>query len=385
MQQELTQKSTSKNYLLQLVFTQHGHGITLALLWAIINLALFLQKGIVTGYEAEKYITNADHLLQTGHLVNGQFRYYYTEILLIAIAKQTGTFPYLPVLVQLSLSAFATLCFYRLLYQLHRNWIAVAGTAALIAMVYYQEYNFYLFTESIYFSGLIICLYGLQQAARRQRLWMTLLPLLLVLMIFTRPVGIFLIPATVAFILLQPNTRIHKTWKLLCCGIAVTAFTFLVNTVMDAGGSFNFLTPFSSGQILCGVPNTAPAFALPTNINPNSLLGIGHMIVQHPRFFIQIAVERLLSFWGLTRSFYAPAHNLFIAVYFYSLYLLAIFGVRRWLRPNHSVLGFIITLLLLTSLAAVLSCDDWHNRFILPLLPFIIILASFAARPFAQK
>ncbi|OLY92160.1 hypothetical protein SAMN05444008_10643 [Cnuella takakiae] len=385
MQQELTQKSNSKNYLLQLRFTQHGHGITLAMLWAIINLALFLQKGIVTGYEAEKYITNADHLLQTGHLANGQFRYYYTEILLISIAKQTGTFPYLPVLVQLSLNAFATLCFYRLLYQSHRNWIAAAGTAALIAMVYYQEYNFYLFTESIYFSGLIIYLHGLQQAVCRQRLWIALLPLMLVLMIFTRPVGIFLVPATVAFLLLQPNTHILKIWKWLCCSIAIAAFTLMVNTIMNAGGGFNFLMPFSSGQILCGVSNTAPAFILPNNINPNSLQGIGHMIVQQPRFFIQIAVERFLSFWGLIRSFYAPAHNLFIAVYFYSLYLLSVLGIRRWCSSDHSLLGFIVTLLLLTSFAATLSCDDWHNRFILPLLPMIIILASFVARPFAQK
>jgi hypothetical protein len=132
----------AKPYLHRLEFTHQGNIILLALLWIITNLVLFLHKGIVTGYEAEKYITNADHLLRTGHLINGQFRYYFTEIILIALAKQSGTFPYLPILIQLSLNAYATLCFYKLLYQLHHNWTAVAGTALLLIMVYYQEYNF---------------------------------------------------------------------------------------------------------------------------------------------------------------------------------------------------------------------------------------------------
>lgn len=375
----------AKPYLHRFEFTHLGNLILLASLWVITNLVLFLHKGIVTGYEAEKYITNADHLLQTGHLLNGQFRYYFTEIILIALAKQSGTFPYLPLLIQLSLNAYATLCFYKLLFQLHRNWTAVAGTALLIIMVYYQEYNFYLFTESIYFSGLTICLYALQQAAWRQKPWMLLLPIFLIWMVFTRPVGIFLIPAAVVFFLLKPNTGISKRLSWICGGIAVALFALLVNTIMDAGGAFNFLTPFSSGQILCGVPTTVPAFSLPAGTNPNSLQGLAQMIAQQPRFFTQMTAQRLLSFWGLTRSFYAPAHNLFIAFYFYSLYLLSIWGVRKWQRPDHPILGFIITLLLLTSLAAVLSCDDWHNRFILPLLSLLIIMASFAARPLASK
>jgi hypothetical protein len=214
---------------------------------------------------------------------------------------------------------------------------------------------------------------------------MFLLPILLVWMVFTRPVGIFFIPAVVVFFLSKRNTQIGKKWAWLFYGIAVAVFAFLVNTVMKAGGAFNFLTPFSSGQILCGVSATAPTFSLPAGTNPNSLQGLAQMIAQQPRFFLQMAAQRFFSFWGLTRSFYAPAHNLFIAIYFYSLYLLAIGGIRKWSRSDHSILGFSITMFLLTSLAAVLSCDDWHNRFILPLLPLLIIMASFVSKPLSQK
>ncbi len=342
------------------------------------GLAIY-QFGIVTTLEATKYIDQANQLLQHGRYETGNFLFYSTEILLIAACQklQIGYWPV--VAVHLLLNAIATVCFYRLVKQFTgRSTVAFWFTLAFIGMFYYQLYTTYLFTESPYFSLLLIFFYGLMQVRKLTTLTVLGMVTGLAVLYFTRPVGLFVIPATFLFIVF----RFYPTKsKLIISTAGVTGvgfFYLLLNKSLNSGGELNFLLPYLDERIICGVPTITTPHQISVPVEQDSVEGLFYIITHHWRLFATLSLKRLLAFFGVVRSWYSLPHNIFIAVYFYSMYVLIFIGSRRWNRERLPQLLFIGCLLFLTALTTAVSCDEWHNRFILALLPFLLLLSSLA-------
>ena len=60
--------------------------MALALTWIVIQTFLLWYNGIVTGLEAGKYITQAEHFLQAGKFTSSNYWLYSTQIFLLATA-----------------------------------------------------------------------------------------------------------------------------------------------------------------------------------------------------------------------------------------------------------------------------------------------------------
>lgn len=351
----------------------------LAGLWVVINALCLYRFGIVTGFEAEKYIAAAQQLLHSGMLQAKHYWFYSTEIFLIAFALKTYTFPFLPVVVQLACNAVATVCFYKTALQLNgRKNIALWATAALLAMYYYQQYNAHLFTESLYFSFSIIFFYLLTSTKHRNRYHLAAIAGLLLLC--TRPVGLFYLPATGLFFIQKWHNRSAK-WMFAMAAALMLLFVFLINRALGSGGGFDFLVPYAQEQVICEVPTINPPHAIKVPVEKNSLQGLWYLIMHHGTLVRTLAFKRLLAFWGLLRPYYAVGHNLFLAVYCYSMYLLILLGIKNWPKSKTPELAFMLCIILLTTISTMLSCDEWHNRFYFSILHLLILLATFAFKP----
>jgi hypothetical protein len=162
----------------------------------------------------------------------------------------------------------------------------------------------------------------------------------------------------------------------------LTLFYFLLNAVLNSGGEFDFLLPYIEEHVICGVPTIQQAHNIAIPVNKNSVEGLWYIIKNNDNLFLRLAKERFIAFWGVLRPFYSLGHNLFIAAYFYTLYVFVLWGLRRMFRYYLPQTVFLLTYIFLIMLTVLLSCDEWHNRFIFSILPFLLLLA---VGPFIKK
>jgi len=353
------------------------HATILLLAWCLLHLVLLFHFGIVTGFESRKYIEQADNLLRHGTYTSPNFLFYSTEILLVTASKKLQTGYWIVVAVQLLFNLASTYAFYKIVAKFtKRATVACFFTLTFIAMFYYQLYNVSLFTESLYFSFSVLFFYRLL-TFQKLRVWQWLqILLLLTLLYFTRPVGLFFIPATFTFLVLK---FFRKKARLIffVAGFAILGFLFLLNNSMSAGGEFDFLLPYTEGQIICGVPS-GTRYSLVIPVEKNTVQGLFYLIIHYPALFFSLFFKRLLAFFGVVRPYYSLSHNLFAAFFFYSLYMLVAISIRKWLAVGRPAIFFLLMMIVLTALATGLSCDEWHGRFIYAVFPFLMMLASLA-------
>lgn len=349
----------------------------LGFLWAVMQLLLLKQFGIVTNFEAAKYLEQAKALLTDGSFTTGNFLFYSTEILLIAFCLKLGVSLWFVVGIQFLMSAFSIFVFFRLVERLTSNHlIAFVASLLLAGMYYYQLYNVHLFTESLFFSFTILFttyLFSLRRLTLKSVLGLCLS---LVLLIVTRPTGLLFLPATLFYLIFRFGRKKALPIFLVTIFAGFVLFYFLLNAALGSGGELDFLLPYTEEHIICGVPTTSEPNAISLPVNKNSVAGLWYVITQNSELFFRLAKERFLAFWGVQRSYYSAAHNLFVAIYFYALYVFILIGLRRMFRNVFPHTIFLITYILLVMCTVLLSCDEWHNRFLYSILPLLLLMGT---------
>jgi 4-amino-4-deoxy-L-arabinose transferase-like glycosyltransferase len=296
--------------------------------------------------------------------------------MLNCLAKLTGTGIIGVYITQLLLNGIATICFYDLNLKLSSNRLAAFfATLLLICCLPFQKWTVYLFTESIFFSLIIIYLYVLFVPKFQKRVRIFLAVVLFILILLSRPTGLLIIPSTVVLLSLQLIKRRQFISLGLLVIIGMAAFFYVTDVAMHGEGEFDFLKPFVEEHLICGYPQKMnPSESLPSG--GNSLAGVLDYTSHHFTQFLDLAWKRILLFFGLLRPYFSFRHNLYLACYFYPIYLFALAGIKTIYRTSKPFFYFSTVLVVVFVLSVSVTCDDWHNRFIMPLMPIII---SFAA------
>jgi hypothetical protein len=350
----------------------------LLFLWIVVQSFLIWQYGIVTGLEATKYIDEANHFLQFGYFNTNNHYLYSTEIFLIAAVIKLHLGYTVIVVVQLLLNLFATILFYRLAISfLKTPFFATMATFFFIVNIPYQVYNSFLFTESIFYSLTIIySSYVLQLKILTIKNSLFIL-LLLVLLSVTRPTGILFFVGTAIYIFFRFLNKWNLFYKMLIVSFSIFIFLIIVNAMLEVGGSLDFMLPFKKENIICGV-NTVSNADIKTFEKGNSLQGILYYIFNNQEQFLRLAKLKTLSFFGMLRTYYSLFHNVFLVLFFYPFYLLSFIGTWKKIKLKDKRVSYLVSIILLYWVTTLLTCDDWHNRFILTVSPFLFLL-GFAA------
>jgi hypothetical protein len=351
-------------------FTRSGWNVLLVVLFCLVHLGLLLTFGIYTQEEALKYVYEADHFLEHGSFSQPKYIFYSGYIFLHVVAQLTSGGSVLVYVVQLLLSALAAVSFYRLSLTVSgRRIAALAATLLLILCIPLHKWTAYLFTESIFFS--LIILYAWVLFVKRNLL---LGAFLLCLLIICRPTGMLVIPATFA---LASHTLWHNKKKLWAFAIwlpALAGLWFLLDAAMKGKGEFDFLLPLVQKHIICGVP--ASDAAGDARGDGGSLSAMLQYIADHPGDFLELAFRRLIAFFGLVRPYYSGLHNGMLMAFFYPVYLLAIAGIPLVFRKARPFFYFSMILIATFAASVMFTCDDWHNRFIMPVMFVVFIYAG---------
>lgn len=357
-----------------------------ALLYFAISALLISKYGIQLTGEAEKFLENANLLLHGQHFFNGLFGYLYLAyILVVALFVKLGVNLVAVAVLQVILSFTAAICLYKLLARTLGN----PNIAFLFFLVYLicfpiQRWNFYLYSESMHTSLLVIGIYLFDKvlANKGKR---AILPMLIVsfLILLSRPVGIIFISTGYVVVLFWLYSNKYKKAFYLSSAFALIAFVALINSPYTS-----FINPDSIRrmEVICQVPETNQSAAY-VEYNRAGLYQAFMVIRDEVGFgkFIQTGIKKLAYFFGMYRGYYSWKTNLALLSFtlLYPLMLIGIFFTTD--KKFQYARLFALLYISLTAMGIFFTCDEWSNRFICPVFPFVLILAAGGVSAIAEK
>jgi hypothetical protein len=359
------------------IFFKQQHLMLLFICWAIVQFALLYHYGIITNNEAVKYTREAHNVLAGKNFSEQKYIFYSTYIYIHTLFIKLGFETVGVYIFQLLVNFIATYLFYKTALHIYRNKsTAFIAALLLIICIPFQYWTICLYTESLFCSLVIIfiyCLFGMNKSTSAKY---SCAALFLLLLIFSRPTGIFFIPviAITGLYKLLKEKRIIVAVSGMC--LLIAGFIFLLNYEMNSAVSYNFIKPFLEHNVICDVP-------LSTSINQQNIYGTGINAVMlyiknNPSDFLHLCALRFISFWSLTRPFYTDVHNWMLRIFFYPLYVFAIIGLIKQWKIKPVLLVFCLSVIAIFTLSVMLTCDEWSSRFIMPVIPIIIFLAASA-------
>jgi hypothetical protein len=343
-------------------------------LWIAVQVLLYIKNGIVTNLEAEKYILRANNLIENGSY-DLSYICYSTFIIFLALVFKLGIGYKGVVLFQLILNGFATIKIFQITKAISGEKI-VAFFASLFFILCYQiqVWNFHLYTDSFFLSIVILFFDALINSNLTKWSNRIKFATLLLLLLFARPTGILFLVPFIVYVIIKNRNTIFKinNYKIIFYSSLLLIFIFSGSIYLNKSQlMYNGLfQAFPSNKIICGVESGLENFISLKNNPHGTFQYLSHNIT----LFIKVSYLKLVSFYGMVRPFFSSTHNL-ILMSFYPIYLLSIIGICTKFKFKEDKY-FIITTLMVFSGLVIITCVNWHSRFILPILPFIIILAA---------
>lgn len=348
------------------------------LTFVVVHAALYFSYGIVASLEAEKYIRQAGHVLNGSFPSASKYYFYLPIIYLIAVAQKFALGYGFVVLVQSLFSLFALLLFYKGTKNIFGHHIALPASLALCAFPPFFQWNFYLYSESIFISLCLILFYAVCRFEKQRVKLLLLIIILLTALVFTRPFGALFIPPLIAYFLFSRYQSKKLKWFIRVMSFAFILVMFLsIQAVFHGGEDMDAMKPFIEEHVICFVPNKPEGAKLDLKHYNNGAKDIFYYILHNPGHFTKLMVERLFSFFKFTRPWYSKAHNLLLLCFLVPVYLFFVMGIIPFLRKKSNLAVYVVSVLILYPLATTLQCDDWHSRFTMPMLPLIFMVAAF--------
>lgn len=344
-------------------------------LWVLLQLGILAVLGVQSASDTGRYFAGADALLN-GTALPGKSGSYLGYNMFVAVFRFAGLGPAAIVAGQILLSAVACVCMYIIGSKLGgaRAGLLAAGLYALYPDV--QMWNFYVLTESVFISMLVISVCLLVTA--RGPVGYALAAPVVVFTILVRPNGIILAAAVSAFVVFRMIQR-RRYAMLLVLGLAAAALAMVaVSTVSDRLAHEEIGTHLRNGTVIWGYEDLRFPMAL-GDVPAARYVGLGELVrlvAADPTGFVKLSVARVAVFIVHARPYWSPLHNAFTLITLTAIYAYAWRGARQSGLQDLVV----IALSLVAAQAAIVGATfaDWDGRHLDAVLPMLFVLAAAA-------
>jgi len=340
--------------------------------WLGIQTLLYIHYGVQPILESLKYINAGKYLLTNGHLPELRYYFYLTTTLLITFCLKTGLGFTGVVLFQLGINAWAAFRFYQALSVIQtKSYSALLTTLFLICCIPYQTWNFYLYTESLFYSFTLLFFAQCIQTKQLSFTTVILQTLFLLLVILSRPLGILFLPCWIVYLIAKSGKQMQLL-LIVASVVSVLAFFFISNLILGNISDWGILTSAENNEIICDVP-VGSKLNLETLKSKPPLAQLYLYITTHPLHFFQLAFKRLYYFFVLARPYYTAFHNLFLYLIDLALYVPVLLSLPfAWKRHTNTTALFSVSIIAIFCTAICLQCDDYHNRFHHAIIPVFL-------------
>lgn len=358
---------------------RYGKFIT-GIMWLISTFIYLSIYGVVTELEADKYITEAKLFIDTGSFSAPRFYFYCTTIFILVFAFKTGIGIFGAFVIQALLNLTAFIIFYKALTKIFlSSLVPILIIFYLLAFSPYQSWIVFLYTESVFFSIILILtsLLILYRPTNLKNILIILAALLLTLI--SRPLGILFGVGVYFFFFFNAN----KTWKIIiaCSSVIFIAIGyFFVNSIFSTIHDWRITQAFEEESIICDLPAAEPYQKLDLSSTGSPVYQLWYYLIHNFSHFLMFAGIKLKYFFLMTRNYYSSAHNYFLLLNVIPVYLLVVYSFFiRKIHFGNGVNVFLASSILIYAITIVFQCDDYHNRFILSIYPFFVMLAARTA------
>lgn len=361
------------------------HRALLVALWGGVQGACWVYyRGPHFYGDGKSYLAYAQQLAATGTWAAGHYQRYAGYAAFIALFLQLNLGLLAVALAQVLLAGLAALAFYCVAWQLgQRCWLsATLATAAWIGWVPAQAFTAFILTESIFTSGLVLCLWALVHWPAKH--YVLLLLGLLLYLATVRPNGCIALAAAALAGLWWLWRQHQHTWAGLGLLLWLLLAAVGLNSVSEP---FHLLDNYALGTVIFnyGPANILPPPTLRLPADGNwPLFRLGWFVAHNPGYFCQLCAAKATYFLGYPRPWYSSLHRVIVLLVLPLLYGLAAVGAtRRWVAaPVRVYLG--ATILFQLSIV-MLTTEDWDNRFSAPLVAYWLQLAALGAQPWLRR
>ena len=340
--------------------------------------------GVITDLESKKYIAEAENLISNKGLSAPRFWYYSITIIIIAVSLKIKIGFIGAVFIQSFLNLLAILFFHKSLKLIFKQSSLNPFIIICIIITFspYSSWNVFLFTESIFYSSILVLISTIFYHNYNKKTFNALAVIFaLTITILSRPLGVLFIPAVLFYF----YTNLSQRLKFIILPVAIIGagvLFYITNIVFTTTTDATITLSAKQGCVVCGIiPAKEPQLILLKDGSPMQQLSY---YISHNFFhFLLLAVQRGEAFFFIIRPYYSTFHNFFILIFIIPLYTLSIisFGIQKE-KKYKPVFYFMFISVATFAIAVILQCDDYHNRFILGLFPFFLI---FSAKAIAFK
>lgn len=363
--------------------------ISIVCLWLAVQLGIILFGpvahggvqgfGVIHGHDTSRYIDAAIAIME-GEFPFGKAEGFLGYDLFVAFFIWSGLGEVGVALAQSLLSLAAAFCLYRIGMRLCDEKTGLAAALIFVAYPEIQYWNFYLLSESLFVSMVVISLFMMVEA---RGWWQALLACIVVgFTSVIRPNG-FIILSSALVCLAYVMWRRRRFYAV--AGIVLAVVLFMAPAVTLLSGFWARYYPASHlvrGVVVANYPESklvmpgSPPAGLEELDNP--LYKTLYFISDKPVFFLKLASRRLWHMFIATRPYYSSFHNGFLLMTLLPVYILAAWGVSGRVRSEACRLS-LVSLVAFQCLVVVLTFVDSDNRVLLVTLPVSFVFASRGA------
>lgn len=364
------------------IVTKNGKWLT-GIMWLVSTLIYLSIHGVVTALEADKYILEAQQFIKTGSFSAPRFYFYCATIFIITFALQIKIGLFGAFVIQALINLFAFTIFYKALVKIFQNpFTPLIIIFYLLAFSPYQSWIVFLYTESVFFSAILILTSVLILYKPDQLKNIVIILLALFFTVISRPLGILFGVGVYLYFFYHAG----KKWKIIiaCSSVFMLVLGyFIVNTIFLTIHDWRITQAFEEESIICDMPASLPYQKLDLSQSGSPVFKLWYYITHNFSHFLRFAGIKVQYFFIMTRNYYSSFHNYFLLLNVIPVYLLAIgsfYIEKKYISREIAV--FITCSIVMYTLTIVFQCDDYHNRFILSIYPFFILLAAGTAEYF---
>ena len=357
--------------------------LLVATMWLIFTLIYLSIHGVVTELEAAKYIDEAHLYINSGSFSAPRFYFYSATIFIMVLAIKINIGMFGAFVIQALLNLFAFIFFYKALTKLFQSsYTPILIIFYLLVFSPYQSWVVFLYTESVFFSAILILISVLIKYKPGNLKNILLIILALFFTFIARPLGILFCVGVYLYFFYHAN----KKWKIIiaCCSVFMIMLGyFFINNVFLSIHDWRITQAFEEESIICDLPAALPYQQLDLSKTGSPVYQLWYYLTHNFSHFLRFAGIKIQYFFLMTRNYYSSTHNFFLLVNVIPVYLLGIcsFFIKKQLFSK-GIIIFLVSSILIYTATIVFQCDDYHNRFILSIYPLFVLLAARSAENF---
>lgn len=344
----------------------------------MIQFATYLKFGVFSSCDTPLYIGGGNALLNNS-LPSGREFLYVSYMSLFSIVKILNLHKNFIVFFHLIAALLALITIYKITLKFSDDRTAFISGLLYLIWFKFHQWNFILYTDSLFTSLSIVCFYLLIIAKSYRMIILTFLIFSFTILI--RPTGVGLLIAGLIYVLSFLNKKTYLTQV----SIALVLGWFILNYFLTDFSQL-IIKSYTMAEII--YPKIPMYIEPPVNLElpnqgPYPVINLLSFVVLNPIYSLKLFIMKASLFLFHAKPYYSLPHNIFVLFFLIINYVFFVIGFQK--VKEYRLKLFVFIFIAIQILTVGLTSENWDGRFLFPILPFVIVFSAIGMNRYLKK